>query len=193
MTIEKEVIAIKDLLEMKEMIYQEERKCELLYKGKYKGFKFYIMNLGTHPTAYVEIPKDHELFEVDYDNIEIKVHGGLTYSSSSLKISEDDIMVDSWFIGWDHFHFGDYTGYNLRYKSLKSENEEEKKWTTLEIVKECFRVIEQLDNEDILLKAKFQEAISKAQSYLSKLEDGEVIFQKDIDQLEEVIDILKGI
>lgn len=39
---------------MKEMVYGATPKCEVLHHGEYKGYKFYIINLGTHPTAYVE-------------------------------------------------------------------------------------------------------------------------------------------
>jgi hypothetical protein len=73
---------------MKKMVYQEERKIELLYGGEYKGYKFYILNLGTHPTAYIAIPKGHKLYGQDYDYIynicDIDVNGGLTYSSHNL-------------------------------------------------------------------------------------------------------------
>lgn len=65
---------------MKQMEYSSERKREILFEGKYRDYQFYILNLGTHPTAYVEIPKENKLYEKDYDEIDIDVHGGLTYS-----------------------------------------------------------------------------------------------------------------
>lgn len=37
---------------MKEMIYTVENKRELLYNNIFLGFHYYILNLGTHPTAY---------------------------------------------------------------------------------------------------------------------------------------------
>lgn len=40
---------------MKEMIYGERMgNPDVLYSGEYRGHKFAILNLGTHPTAYVE-------------------------------------------------------------------------------------------------------------------------------------------
>lgn len=127
----------------REMRYSDESKVQLLYNDIYKGFHYYILNLGTHPTAYVEIPKEHVLYSMSYIDIEdseyyIDVHGGLTYSSDSLRIGEDTSLKNSWFIGWDYAHLGDYLGYDL----VKSTD---KKWTTLEIIEECKKVIEQIE------------------------------------------------
>lgn len=51
------------------------------------------MSLGTHPTAYIEIPKTNNLFGKSYDEIydigiDIDVHGGLTYSNDTLLCDE---------------------------------------------------------------------------------------------------------
>ena len=39
---------------MKEMVYGNERKCEILESGVYLDHRYAILNLGTHPTAYIE-------------------------------------------------------------------------------------------------------------------------------------------
>lgn len=127
----------------REMRYSNESKVQLLYNDIYKGFHYYILNLGTHPTAYVEIHKEHVLYSMSYIDIEdseyyIDVHGGLTYSSDSLRIGEDTSLENSWFIGWDYAHVGDYLGYDF----AKSTD---KKWTTFEIIEECKKVIEQIE------------------------------------------------
>lgn len=41
---------------MKEMKYQSQFKSEVLDTGFCFGLLYYIMNLGTHPTAYIRIP-----------------------------------------------------------------------------------------------------------------------------------------
>lgn len=135
-------------MKIKPMIYQTERKCELLYKGTHKNYNYYILNLGTHPTAYIEIPKGTKLYGKDYHEIydicDIDVHGGLTYSASDL-IGEKD---NSWFIGWDYAHVGDYMGYyaDMKEWGLNSINllADDKKWTTEEIIEECKSAIEQI-------------------------------------------------
>lgn len=127
---------------MKEMIYSNKNKRELLYEGTYLAFKYYILNLGTHPTAYVEIPKQHKYFCKDYNDIDIDVHGGLTYSGDWLMVSEDKKIENSWFLGWDYAHCDDYCGFYLFDTDFL--NEHTKKWTTEEIIKDCKSVIEQL-------------------------------------------------
>ena len=49
--------------ETKEMIYYKKQRCELLASGICFGYKYYVLNLGTHPTAYVEIPKDNKNYK----------------------------------------------------------------------------------------------------------------------------------
>lgn len=122
---------------MKEMKYGFERENELLEKGKELGFTYYIINLGTHPTAYIEIPKGHKLYNKDckdiYKEVDIDVHGGLTYSRNYLWIGKNQ-KIEGWFIGWDYAHYGDYLGCEERFpKELRTCG---KKWTTEEILEE---------------------------------------------------------
>ena len=133
---------------MKEMIYTDKNKRELLYNNIFLGFHYYILNLGTHPTAYVEIPKSHKYFEKGYNDIDIDCHGGLTYSKESLKISDNVILDNSWFIGWDYAHAGDYYGYDIKWKGTDLDSEDNKKWTLFEIIEECKEVIKQLNEEE---------------------------------------------
>ena len=133
-------------MEIKPMIYQTDRKIELLHSDKYKEYKYYILNLGTHPTAYIEIPKDNTLYEKGYNEIydeehDIDVHGGLTYSSNELM----GIESENWFIGWDYAHAGDYMGYYVGITDLGlTYINYAKKWTTEEIIKECENAINQI-------------------------------------------------
>lgn len=118
---------------MKAMKYYNDRNVILLHKDTYRGFNYWIISYGTHPCAYVEIPKNHSYFKKSYMDIEdIEVHGGLTFSSDKLLL-----LDNSWFIGWDYAHYGDYVGFF-------GINDEEKKWTTEEINEECKNVINQL-------------------------------------------------
>lgn len=128
---------------MKEMQYQADRNIELLNSGIYKNYNYYILSLGTHPTAYIEIPKDNKIYKKDYREIDLYVHGGLTYSRNFLWISEEK-KLEGWFIGWDYAHYGDYVGYELMFpENLRIK--EEKKWTTEEILEEVKDAISQLE------------------------------------------------
>ena len=138
---------------MIEMEYSKDRIFKILANGKYKGYVYWILNLGTHPTAYVEVPRGHELWFNDYDECPVECpvecHYGLTYSENYLH----DCNHGEWTIGWDYAHADDFTGYDLRFSALmpeceiemmKKRNETLKKWTTKEIFQEVKSVINQL-------------------------------------------------
>lgn len=126
-----------DSFNFEKMKYQSNRCRELLAEGKYKGYKFYIYNLGTHPTAYIEIPNNSKLYGKSIGEVDISVHGGITYAESELVD-----LKDNWFIGWDYAHFGDYLGYEEMYPNeLQTDG---KKWTAKEILEEVFNAIDQI-------------------------------------------------
>lgn len=127
---------------MKEMKYQKERKIELLDKGKCCGYDYYILNLGTHPTAYINIPKVHSYYEKSYWDIELPVHGGLTYGKNSLMIGKDK-EIKGWFLGWDYAHCDDYTGDMEMYPEWFKYKS--KKWKTEEIQEEVYKACERLE------------------------------------------------
>ena len=124
---------------MKEMIYSAKRlnPPEMLADGEYKGLHFYVLNLGTHPCAYVDVT-DTDLNGKDYGSIDIECHCGLTYSREYLHT----VDKKGWFIGWDYAHYGDYMDYGDTFLNNMFSND--KKWTTEEIVEECKNVINQI-------------------------------------------------
>lgn len=153
----------------KKMEYQPERIEEILMKGTFKNYKFYILNLGTHPTAYIEIPRTSKLFGKGYNEIyemgiDIDVHGGLTYSSSKLLSSEN-----SWFIGWDCSHCYDYSGYEVQMPS--SIRTGGKKWTTEEIFDEVCCAIDKLVEIDTINKTKYDEIVNGYFTYKAIVRD----------------------
>lgn len=126
---------------MKEMVYSAERKNEILDTGFCFGLLYYILNLGTHPTAYIKIPENSKYYKKDMYDIDIAVHGGITYAEDGLYA--DNREVQGWFIGWDYGHYGDYAGYEEILPNNMRTNG--KKWTTEEIKKEvreaCYQII----------------------------------------------------
>ena len=124
---------------IKEMVYSANRiDPERIAEGTYKGFDYYVLNLGTHPCAYVDVTETL-LNGKEYDSIEIQCHGGLTYSRDYLST----VDKQGWFIGWDYAHYNDYAGYEIMFPSdLQSGG---KRWTTEEIVDECKDVIDHID------------------------------------------------
>lgn len=125
---------------MKPMIYSEKfydfnpmnERRELLAEGEINGYNYWIVSYQTHPCAYIELPVGHEFFgKTMYECERIHVHGGVTFSQSSLW----DLVNDSWVIGWDYAHNGDYTSYV----------QDGHKWTTQEILCEVVYVVRQLE------------------------------------------------
>lgn len=64
--------------------------------------------------GYVVIPQDHPLYCVDYDNINVHVHGGLTYAALVTRemlntgwAQLDEGDLDCWMIGFDTAHYND--------------------------------------------------------------------------------------
>ena len=125
---------------MNEMVYSAKRlnPPEVLAKEEYGGFHFYVLNLGTHPCAYVDVT-DTFLNGKEYGSIDIRCHGGWTYSREYLH----GIDKKGWFIGWDYAHYNDFAGYELEMPmDIRTIG---KKWTTFEIINECKMVIDQIN------------------------------------------------
>ena len=126
------------------MEYYEFEHTIVLKKGEYKGYKYVIISYGTHPCAYVCIPKKHKYYEKSIDELmEVCCHGGITYSNSDL-IYNPLVLKDSWWIGWDYAHCYDYSGRYISDSNMNSIFKDNKKWTTKEIFKEVKEVINEL-------------------------------------------------
>lgn len=119
---------------MRRMIYTRNRQEPVvLHKGTSNGYSFAIVSFGTHPCAYVSVPKlkclsYHLLPPVD-------VHGKITFSNFCPDLD------DAWCFGWDYGHDGDYNGRDYLRQKI---NKHGKKWTTEEIMRDVERVCLQL-------------------------------------------------
>lgn len=178
-------------MKIKEMEYGKERRTELLCKDKYKNYNYYVLNLGTYPTAYIEIPKENKLYRKSYDEIykigcDIDVNGGLTYSDNKLM----GVKSENWFIGWDYAHCGDYCGYEeYMPESIRTYG---KKWTTEEIIEECKNAIDQIidfESKEILEEPKKIEKINRNRYNGTDIDPLDDIF----DKLDELIDEINNL
>lgn len=59
--------------------------------------------------GYIAIPKSSSWHGMEYDDIPVDVHGGLTYAglASNASFKPDDIDDSDWIIGFDTCHFND--------------------------------------------------------------------------------------
>ena len=82
------------------------------------------MNLGTHPTAYIEC-KLEDCNSYDDERLDIiSVHGGFTYFGESYWNNENNT-----YLGWDYAHYMDYAGYEVLFPAC-IRSDESKKWRT---------------------------------------------------------------
>ena len=122
-------------------------KFTILNFDIYKGYQYYILNLGTHPCSYILLDKDDKLYGKsisELDDTGIYCHGGFSYASNVLHsktYSYVNEFGDKWVIGWDYAHYRDWTGLYSDEINLRSNN---KKWTTVELVREVRDVIDDL-------------------------------------------------
>lgn len=122
----------------------------------YKDHEFVVKSLGSHPTAYVKLHADDDIYhachedgEMNYDAAYVDVHGGVTYGTDTGLLYSDDNgnedRLDGCWIGWDYAHAYDF----CYYSGLATEPTDwEKRWTTEEIVAECKNVIDQIVKAD---------------------------------------------
>ena len=100
------------------------------YRGTYKDYTFCIVKRGigfkVYRCGYVLVPAWHWGYEKDYDELFVKCHGGLTYTSHSLM----KIDYPGWWIGFDCAHLGD----------------SEEKQNLEYCINECKNIIDQLDS-----------------------------------------------
>ena len=120
---------------------------KVLVNRKYKGYEYAIITLGSHPCSYILLPEGHKYHGIDYDEIPLRCHGGLTYSNDHLlKRSHGNLAENGeWVIGWDYAHLGDFLSFS---EHLIGGGMEGHKWTLQELVDEMEEAITNLVEED---------------------------------------------
>ena len=110
----------------------------VMKQGKARGYRYFIITLGSHPCSYILFPKGHKWHGEHYDNIPLDCHGGLTYARDTFL---DGIDLDgAWVVGWDYAHLGDFASYGGQGLGFKGH-----KWTIDELQTEMDEVLDQLD------------------------------------------------
>lgn len=110
-------------------------KPERVADGFYRGFHFYVLTMGSHPCAYIDVGRS------DFSVGAINCHGGITYIHNILAT----VPEISYFIGWDYAHDNDFLAFNDLLAKEYGEPYRAHKYTLSEIVKECANVIDQIN------------------------------------------------
>ena len=66
----------------------------------------WLNNFGVH-CGYLGVPSGHPWHGKDYTDLDVEVHGGLTYANGDSDFPYETGM-DVWWIGFDCGHFNDY-------------------------------------------------------------------------------------
>lgn len=122
-----------DIRILKEMAYGGQCDGEILADGTYRGYEVRVISYGTHPCCYVKLDKGHKYNGKDWYDVNIGVHGGITFSE---EVSNDHRWSDGWWIGWDYAHAGDYFYYM----------NDGKRYTTEMLVEDIKNVVKQLES-----------------------------------------------
>lgn len=77
-----------------------------------------------HRCGYVGVPLGHPIYGKHYDDIDVNVHGGLTYSAGDNKLLYPSGDKGLWWIGFDCAHYGDGKDFDL-IRELSTEDEYE--------------------------------------------------------------------
>jgi len=81
------------------------------------GFSCFILrNMLGNWCGYVGVPSTHPAYEKHYDDVNVEVHGGLTYADKCsppiCHIPTPFMPEDVWWLGFDTAHLGDLSPYN---------------------------------------------------------------------------------
>ena len=84
------------------------------------GFSCFILrNMLGAWCGYVGVPSTHPAYRQDYNDVDVDVHGGLTYADVCgdhiCHIPEPGMPDDVWWLGFDTNHYCDYAPGNFVY------------------------------------------------------------------------------
>lgn len=76
------------------------------------GFSCFILrNMNGNWCGYVGVPSTHSAYMKDYNDVDVNVHGGLTYADKCqdhiCHVPEAGMPDDVWWLGFDTGHYGD--------------------------------------------------------------------------------------
>lgn len=135
---------------MIEMQYQNIRMQPkiILDNRTYNGYEYFILNLHTHPCAYVCLTKDDIFYKKHYDDL-YEEHFPITpnFSSDMLRRISDNKdgeynIIKDWIIGWSYDNLNDFVA------GIGSGH----KYTTAEILEDVYDFIDVLKDKNLASK-----------------------------------------
>ena len=117
---------------------------------EYRGYPCVVIfqPLG-HRCGYVGLPEKNRFYGLDYNEIDVDCHGGLTYSSNHLYDQDD---TNTWWIGFDCAHSGDSPDLEAVTEAFGDNTHVfmprdiyGQLWTMKEVEDECCQIIRQIE------------------------------------------------
>ncbi len=116
-------------------------KTGTIYVDRHQeGYRFIIMRGPNSLCAYVGVPKEHPLADINYDNLPISCHGGLTFGGGGG--GKGCFPENYYWYGWDYSHFNDAAFYSLdpRYAGLRDMSTN-KHWTVGDVQEDVWEAL----------------------------------------------------
>lgn len=84
---------------------------KIYYDWMHRDYRCLVMRGPVSLCAYIGVPPEHRYYGKDYNEVDLRCHYGLTFSS------EGDGKIRPkgyWWFGWDYAHFGDVTFFDFK-------------------------------------------------------------------------------
>ena len=81
-----------------------DRPDDVLAEGEHLGFQWVVVNNGMgYRCGYVRVPLGHPWHGTDYNDLNVEVHGGLSFAKADVPCDAPGADTD-WWIGFDCAH-----------------------------------------------------------------------------------------
>ena len=124
---------------------------------QYKGYKCYVFRVAEahteHHCGYAVLPPGHPDHGKPYDDIDVNVHGGLTYAQPGDEHAEYDYpgKPGSYTIGFDCSHYRDATHPDGSFCGMPQDDDlPNHYWTEEEVAAEVEQMVDQLGMSPIM-------------------------------------------
>jgi len=105
------------------------------------GYRCLIMRGPCSICGYIGMKEGHPAFGKDYNDIDVRCHGGLTFAHDD-KTGGDRWPSGWWWFGWDYAHYGDVPFYDLRDGRVYYDDQE---WSPKDVCAEFPEIIEEFN------------------------------------------------
>jgi hypothetical protein len=103
------------------------------------GMKGIVLRGAPSLCAYIGIPTWHPLAGLDYNDVPLDVHGGLTFGDRG---DGEWRSAKYFWYGWDYAHSGDLCFYDLEFSGwLRIGSHQEHAWTVAEVAEELHQAM----------------------------------------------------